>query len=210
MQNLLVTWDTQLWGILKPSSAPIKSCCYMHSRSRIQLFATPWTAACQASLSFTVSWSLLKILSIELVMLPNHFILCHPFLLLPSILPSIRVFSIESVLRIRWPKYCSFSFSISPSNEYSNEWFSLGLTGLNFLLFKGLSRVFSSNTVQNHQSLILWCSAFSMVQVSHSHTTTRKTKAHRLDIAYFPFQLVSQNIFFQVNTIHSPWYHLKK
>ena len=90
----------------------------------------PWTAACQASLSFTVSQSLLKLMSIELVMPSNHLILCHP-LLLPSILPSIRVFSIESVLHIRWPKYWSFSFNISPSNEYPGlisftiDWFDL-------------------------------------------------------------------------------------
>ena len=80
---------------------------------------TPWTAACQVSLSITNSWSLLKLMSIESVMPPNHLILCHPLLLLPSIFPSITVFSNESVLRIRWPKYWSFSFNISPSNEHS-------------------------------------------------------------------------------------------
>ena len=89
--------------------------------SNAHLFVTPMTAACQASLSFTVSWSLLKLLSIESVMQSNHFTLCHPLLLLPSIFPSIRVFSNESVLHIRWSKYCSLSFSTSPSNEYSNE-----------------------------------------------------------------------------------------
>ena len=87
--------------------------------SRVRLFETPWTAARQASLSFTVSRSLLKLMSIESVMVSNHLTLCHPLLLLPSILPSIRVFSNESVLHIRWPEYWSFSFSISPSNEYS-------------------------------------------------------------------------------------------
>ena len=85
----------------------------------VLLFATPWTAAHQASLSITNSWSLLKFMSIELVMPSNHLILCHPLLLLPSVFPSIKVFSNESVLRIRWPKYWSISFSISPSNEYS-------------------------------------------------------------------------------------------
>ena len=85
----------------------------------VQLFATTWTAAPQASLSITNSWSLLKLMSIKSVMPSNHLILCHPLLLLPSILPSVRVFSNESVLHIRWPKYWSFSFSISPSNEYS-------------------------------------------------------------------------------------------
>ena len=87
--------------------------------SHVQLFATPWTAARQASLSITSSQSLLKLMSSELVMPSNHLILCHPLLLLPSILPSIRVFSNDSALCIRWPKYWSFSFSISPSNEYS-------------------------------------------------------------------------------------------
>ena len=103
----------------------------VHSLSRVQLFATPWTAACQASLSITNSQSLPKLMSIELVMPFNHLILCRPPLLLPSIFPSIRVFSNESVLLIRWPKYWSFSFSISPSNEYSGlisfriNWFDL-------------------------------------------------------------------------------------
>ena len=87
--------------------------------SHVRLFATPWTAACQASLSITNSWSLLKLMSIESVMPSSHLILCHPLLFLPSIFPSIRVFSSESVVCIRWPKYWSFSFSISPSNEYS-------------------------------------------------------------------------------------------
>ena len=87
--------------------------------SRVRLFAIPWTAACQASLSITSSWSLLKLMSIESVMPSNHLILCHPLLLPPSILPSIRVFSSESFLHIRWPKYWSFSFSISPFNEHS-------------------------------------------------------------------------------------------
>ena len=91
----------------------------VQSLSRVQLFSAPWTAAHQASLSITNSWSLLKLMSIELVMPSNHLILCHPHHLLPSTFPNIRVFSNESLLRIRWPKYWSFSFSISPSNEYS-------------------------------------------------------------------------------------------
>ena len=91
----------------------------IQSFSHVQLFATPGTAAHQASLSITNSWSLLKLMSIESVMPSNHLILCHPLLLLPSIIPSIRVFSNESILPIRWPKYWSFSFSTSPSNEYS-------------------------------------------------------------------------------------------
>ena len=91
----------------------------VQSLSRVQLFATPWTAVHQASLSITNSWSLFKLLSIESVMLSNHLILCRPLLLPPSIIPSIRVFSVESVVHIRWPKYWSFIFSISPSSEYS-------------------------------------------------------------------------------------------
>ena len=113
----------------------------------VRFFATPWTATCQAPLSSTVSWSLLKFISIESMMLSNHLILCHP-LLLPLVFRSIRVFCKCATLCIRWPKYCSFS--ISPSNEYS-ELISLGLTGFIFLLSKGLSRVFSSTTVQKHQ-----------------------------------------------------------
>ena len=110
--------------------------------SCVPLFATPWTAARQASLSFTVSWSLLKLMFIESMMPSNHLILYHPLLLLPSIFPSIRVFSNESAVHIRWPKFWIFSFSISPPmNIYG--WFPLGLTG-SISLSKGLSRVFSS------------------------------------------------------------------
>ena len=111
----------------------------------------PMTAACQASLSITNSQSLLKLMSIELVMPSNHLILCHPFLFLPSIFPRIRVFSNESVLHIMWPKYWSFSFSISPSSVYIQDWFPLGLTCLTSLLSQGLLRVFSNTTVQKHQ-----------------------------------------------------------
>ena len=116
------------------------------------LFVTPWTAAPQASLSITNSQSLLKLTSFESVMPPNRLILCHPLLLLPSIFTSIRVFSNESVLHIRWPQYWGFSFSINPSNEYSGlisfriDWFDL-LS----LLPKGLSSVFSSTTMEKHQ-----------------------------------------------------------
>ena len=105
--------------------------CVVQSFSHIWLFATAWTAACQASLSFPISWSLLKLMSIESVTPPNYLILCRPLLLLPLIFPSIRVFSSESVLPIRWPKYWSFSFSISPSSEYPGliffriDWFYL-------------------------------------------------------------------------------------
>ena len=114
--------------ILNFSHFPFQS---IQSLSRVQLFATPWTAACQVSLSITNSQSLLRLMSIKSVMPSNHLILCHPLLLLPSIFPTIRVFSNESVLCIRWPKYWSFSFSISPSKEYSGliyfriDWFDL-------------------------------------------------------------------------------------
>ena len=120
--------------------------------SRVQLFATPWTAAHQASLSITNSQSLLKLMSIKAVMASNHLILCHPLLLRPSIFPSIRVFSSESVLHIRWPKYWNFSFSISPFNiQNIQNWFPLGLAGWISLQSKGLSRVYSNITVQKHQ-----------------------------------------------------------
>ena len=105
-----------LLTVLRNHQVSIES---VQSLSHVQFFATPWTSACQASLSTSNSQSLLKLMSIESVMPSNHLILCHPLLLPPSILPSIRVFSSESVLHIRWPKYWSFSFSISPSNEYS-------------------------------------------------------------------------------------------
>ena len=120
--------------------------------SRVQLFATPWTAACQASPSITKSRSLTKLMSIELVMPSNHFILCHPLLLLPSLFPSIWVFSNESALCIRWPKYWSFSFNISPSMNIQ-DWPPLIWTGWISLPSKGLSRVFSNTTVQKHQFL---------------------------------------------------------
>ena len=126
----------------------------VQSLSRVWLFATPWTAACQASLSISNSRSLLKLMSIESVMPSNLHILFHPLLLLPSIPPSIRVFSSESTLHIRWPKYWSFSFNISPSNEHPG-WSPLGWTGWISLHSKELSRVFSNTTVQKHQSLAL-------------------------------------------------------
>ena len=112
--------------------------------------ATPWTAAHQASLSICNSWSLLKLVSIYSVMSSSHLILCRPLLLLPSFFPSSRVFSNESVLRIKWPKYCSFSFSISPSNEYPGL-ISFRIDWFDFLESKGLSRIFSNTTVQMHQ-----------------------------------------------------------
>ena len=117
--------------------------------SHVRLFVTPWAAACQASLFITNSWSLLKLMSIELVMPSNHLILCRPLFFSPSIFPSIRVFSNESTLLIRWPKYWSFGF-ISPSNEYSGLIF-IRMDWLGLLAVQGLSRVFSNTTVQKHQ-----------------------------------------------------------
>ena len=132
---------------------------------------TPWIAACQASLSITNSRSLLKFMPIESVMPSNHLFLCHPLLFLPSNFPRIRVFSNESALRIRWPKYCSFSFSISPSNEYSGlisfriDWFDL-------LAIQGTLK----SLLQHHSSKasILWHLAFFMVQLSHLYMTPGK------------------------------------
>ena len=118
--------------------------------SHVRLFVTPWIAAHQASLSIINSWSLLKLMSIESVMPSNHLILCRPLLFLPSIFPSIRVFSNESALHIRWPKYWSFSFSISPSNEYSGL-ISFRMDCWTSLQSKGLSSVFSNTMVQKHQ-----------------------------------------------------------
>ena len=135
-------------GVLEWASSPFSrrsASCYLRchlkissvqSLSCVQLFATPWTAACQASLSITNSQNSLKLMSIKLVMPSNHLILCCPLLLLPSIFPSIRVFSKESVLYIRWPKYWSFSFSISPSNKYS-ELISFRMDWLDLLAVQG-------------------------------------------------------------------------
>ena len=127
-----------------------------------KLFVTPWTVALQASLSFTISRTLLKFMSVESVMPSNHLILCHPLLFLPSIFPNIRVFSNESALPFRWPKYCSFSFSISPSNEYS-ELISFRIDWLDLLAVLGTLK----SLLQHHSSKasILQCSAFFMVQL---------------------------------------------
>ena len=122
----------------------------VQSLSRVQVFVTPWTAARHASLSITSSRSLPKLMSIELVMPSNHVILCHPLLLLPSIFPSIKVFSNESALQIRWPKYWSFSFSISPSTDYSGL-MSFRMDWLDLLAVQGILRVFSNTIVQKHQ-----------------------------------------------------------
>ena len=130
----------------------------VQSLSRVRLFATPWTAAHQASLCITSSRSLLKLMSIESVMSSNHFILCHP-LLPPSIFPSIRVFSNESVLPIRWPKYWSFSFNISPSNEHSGL-ISFRIDWLDLLAVQGTFK--SLLQLRTSKASILQCSAFFM------------------------------------------------
>ena len=133
-------------------------------------FVNPWTAACWSSLSFTVSWSLLRPMSIESVMPSNHLILCQPLLLLPSSFPFIRVFSSELVLHIRWPKYWSCSFSIGPSNEYSGL-ISFRMDWLDLLAVRGTLK----SLLQHHSSKasILWCSAFFIVQLSHPYMTTK-------------------------------------
>ena len=146
----------------------------VQSLSHVWLFVTPGTAAHQASLTFTSSWSLLKLMSIESMMPSYHFILCRPLLLLPSVFPSIRVFSSESVLHIRWSKYWSFSFSISLSNEYSGlisfriDWFDL-------LPVQGTLK--SLLLHQNSKASLLYHSAFYMVQHSHPYMTTGKAIA---------------------------------
>ena len=129
----------------------------VQSLSHVQLFVNPWTAACQGFLSIINSWSLLKLTPIELVMPSNHLILCHPLLLLPSVFPRIRVFSNESVLRIRWPKYWRFSFRISPSNEYSGL-ISFRMDWLDLLAVQETLK----SLLQHHSSKtsILWCFSF--------------------------------------------------
>ena len=141
----------------------------VQSLSRVQLFATPWTAARQAFLSINNSRSLPKLMSVESVMPFNHLILCHPLLLQPSVFPSIRIFSNESALCMRWPQYWSFSLSISPSNEHPRL-ISFRMDWLNLLAVQ----VTLKSLLQHHSSKasILWCSAFFIVQLSHPYITT--------------------------------------
>ena len=169
------------WSKLKPTSGTFwismihtTQFSSVQSLSHVWLFVTPWTAASQASLSITNSWSLLKLMSIESVMLPIHLSLCHPLLLLPSIFPSIRVFSNELALYIRWPKYWSFSFSISASSEYSRL-ISFRMDWLDLVAVQGTL----GSLLQHHSSKasILWHSAFFMVQLSHPYMTPEKTIA---------------------------------
>ena len=138
----------------------------VQSLSRARIFATPWTATQQASLSITNAWRLLKLTSIESVMPSNHLTLCRPLLLPPSVFPSIRVFFNESTLHIRWPKYWSFSFSISPSNEHPGL-ISFRISWLDLLAVQGTLK----SLLQHHSSKasILWCSAFFIVQLTSIH-----------------------------------------
>ena len=148
--------------------ACIYMCVIVQSFSCVRVFAIPWTATCQASLSFTISQSLLKLMSIESVMPSNHLILCRP-LLLPSTFPSIRVFSNESARLIRWPKYWSFSFNISLSNEHTGL-ICFRMDWLDLLSVQGTLK----SLLQHHSSKasILWCSIFSMDQLAHPYMTT--------------------------------------
>ena len=151
----------------------------IQSLSRVRLFATPWTSACQASLSFIISWNFLKLMSIESVMSSNHLILCRALLLLPSIFPSIRVFSNDLALHIRWPKYWSFSFSINPSNEYS------GLISFRIYLFDLLVVQGTLKSLFQHHSSkasTLLPLAFFMVHLSHPYMTIGKTIALTIQI----------------------------
>ena len=175
----------------------------VQSISHVQLFETSWTAAHQASLSITNSWSLLKPVSIELVMPSNYLILCRPLLLPPSIFPSIRVFSNDSNLCIRWPKYWSFSFSISPSNEYSGL-ISFRMDWLDLLAVQGTLK----SLLQHHsaKASILWHSAFFIVQLSHPSITTGKTIALTRwtfvdKVMSQLFNMLSRSIFFQEASI---------
>ena len=168
-------WHATVAFLTKALCNRISSVQSVQLLSHVRLFETQWTAACQAFLSIANSQSLLKLMSIESVMPSNHLILCHPFLLLPSVFPSMRVFFDESVLHIRWSKYWNFSFIISPPNEYSGlisfriDWFVWSL------LSKGLSK----SLLQHHTSKasILLSSAFFIIQLSHPYMTTGKTVA---------------------------------
>ena len=168
-------WSLSPWTI---SVSILSAICGIQASQELSVqfpfFTLPWTAACQASLSITSSWSLLKLMFTEWVMPSNHLILCRPLLLLPSIFPSIRVFSNESDLCIRWPKDWSFSFSISPSNEYSGL-ISFRMDWLDLLAVQGALK----SLLQHHSSKasILQCSAFFIVQLSHPYMTTGKTIA---------------------------------
>ena len=161
-------WDnlTSIWQVMRLSSA--------QSLSRVRLFVTPWPAAGQTFLFITNSQSLLKLMSIELVMPFSRLILCWSLLLPSSIFPSIRVFSNAAALHIRWPKYWSFSFSISPSTKYS-ELIAFRMDSLDLLAAQGTFKILLQH--QSSKASILWCSAYFIVQLSHPYMTTGKTTA---------------------------------
>ena len=169
--SLFLNWSLKSSCLYDSEYEPMAQFCSVRLLSCVWLFATPWTAARQASLSITNSQSLLKLMSIELVVPSNHLFLCHPLLLLPSIFHSIRVFSNESVLHIRSPKYWSFSFSISPSNEHSGL-ISFRMDGLDLLAVQGTLK----SLLQHHSSKAstLQHSVFFIVRLSHPYMTTGK------------------------------------
>ena len=170
----LIHWPPNIIRKLRSQGALLQDYQSVQSLSSVWLFVTPWTAARQAPLSITNSWRLRKLMSISSVMPSNHLILGRPLLFPPSIFPSIRVFSVELVFHIRWPKYWSFNFSISPSNEYSGL-ISFRMDWLDPLAVQGTLK----SLLQNHSSKasILWCSAFFIVQLSYPYMTTGKTIA---------------------------------
>ena len=179
LQSCLTLYDPRVYSFLLLSTNLLCEFA-VQSLSHVQFFATPWTAEHQASLSFVISWSLLRLTSIESVMLCHPLILCHPLLLLPTIFLSIRVFSNESVLRIMWPKYWNFSFGISPSSEYSGL-IPFRIDWLIYLKSKGLSRVFSNTTARKHQFFgaqpLLWSN-------SHQYVTTGKAITDYTDLCW--------------------------
>ena len=156
--------EEKLWQTYQFSS--------VQSLSHVWIFSTPWSAAHQAFLSITDSWSMFRLMSVELMMSSNHLILYCPLLLLPLVFPIIRVFSNESALCIRWPKYWSFSLSISPSNQSNSGLISFRMDWLDLLAVQGTLK----SLLQHHssKSSILWCSAFYIVQLSYPHMTTGK------------------------------------
>ena len=178
---MLCLWEW-IWKVIWQYIKNLKSfltrsryiCSSVQLLSHVWLFETQWTAACQASLSVTNFWISPKLMSFELVMPSNHLILCHPLLLLPSIFPSIRVFSNESALCIRWPKYWNFSVNISPSNEHPGL-ISFKMDWLDLLAVQGTLK--SLLQYNSSKASILWCSAFFIVQLSHPYMTTGKTIA---------------------------------
>ena len=171
MKGVYLSYQVLKQTLINTTSVQFSS---VQSLSRVRLFATPWTAALQASLSITNSWSLPKPMSIKLAVPSNHLILCHPLLLLPSIFPNIRVFSNESALDIRWPKYWSFTFNISPFNEHPGL-NSFRMDWLDFLAVQGTLK----SLLQHHSSKasILRHSAFFTAQLSHPYMTIGKTLA---------------------------------